>query len=122
VNTEALLFMPFADGVRSTVNKAKNIHFVGENHPGMEIPFQVLALLPLLPPPVRKRILNAFYREREKQSPYSYYIYNRLSTKISPFLRKNCFFVPLMPHLLPKIRNGKQSNKCVTNRQDVDSI
>jgi len=33
VNTEALLFMPFADGVRSTVNKAKIIHFVGENPP-----------------------------------------------------------------------------------------
>jgi hypothetical protein len=29
-NTKALLVMPFADGVQSSVNKAKNIHFVGE--------------------------------------------------------------------------------------------
>jgi hypothetical protein len=68
-NTEALLFMPFADGVRSTVNKAKNIPFVGEIPPGAVKTFQVLTFLPQLPPPARKHIFNAFSCEVKKQSP-----------------------------------------------------
>jgi hypothetical protein len=68
VNTKALLFMPLADGVRSSVNKAKNINFVGENPPVAVKTFQLLTFLPQLPPPVGKRALNAFNREVKKQS------------------------------------------------------
>jgi hypothetical protein len=51
-----ILFMLAANGAQSAAAKAKNINLARENHLGIETPFQVLALLPFLPPPGRKHI------------------------------------------------------------------